>query len=133
MAEAALYLREERFRELADYYPIATLIQSANVIVYINPAGVHLFGAKRNNQILGRKFLDFIHPDYQQIAVFMAGKIDEGLDVPIVEEKIVRLDTSERDVEVMAKPIKRVDTTAIGIFINDITLRKRSMEMLMKL
>jgi PAS domain S-box-containing protein len=133
LEQKALLVQEERFRELADYYPIATLIQSANVIVYINPAGVQLFGAKRNNQILGRKFLDFIHPDYQQIAIFMAGKMEEGLDVPIVEEKIVRLDTSERDVEVMAKPIKRVDRTAIGIFINDITLRKRSMNMLMKL
>jgi PAS domain S-box-containing protein len=130
--EEALYLKEERFRELVDHYPVATLIQSANVIVYINPAGVHLLGAKGNDQLIGREFLDFIHPNYHQIAVFMTSKLNEGLEVPLVEEKIVRLDNSEIDVEVIAKPIKRADTMAIGIFINDITLRKRSMDLLMK-
>jgi hypothetical protein len=67
------------------------------------------------------------------MAVFMASKLNEGLEVPLAEEKIIRLDNSEIYVEVMAKPIKRVHTMAIGIFINDITLRKRSMELLMKL
>jgi PAS domain S-box-containing protein len=81
-------------------------IQVEGRIVFINKAGAKMLGAATPEQIVGRSILDFVHPDYQEIAIDRARQIING-NVVICpgEEKWIRLDGRSIDVEVAAMPL----------------------------
>ena len=90
-------------------------IQVEGKIVFINKAGAKMLGAAapeqlarehRPEQLVGRSILDFVHPDYQEIAINRVRQMING-DVVICpsKEKWIRLDGSSIDVEVAAMPL----------------------------
>ncbi len=124
--EEALEQSENKYHKLIDFAPVAIFIQCDNRIIYINPEGMKLLGAQRTEQVIGMSVFDFIHPDYHEIAAERISKLAEGMAIPIIEEKIVRVNGSVLDVEVIAKPVKFGELPATEIFMHDITVRKRS-------
>ena len=81
-------------------------IQIEGKIVFINKAGAKMLGAATPEQIIGKSILDFVHPDYQEIAIGRACQMIHG-DAVICpgEEKWIRLDGRTIDVEVAAMPL----------------------------
>ncbi len=81
-------------------------IQVDGKIVFINKAGAKMLGAAAPEQLVGRSILDFVHPDYQEIAIDRVRQIING-DVVICpgKEKWIRLDGRPIDVEVAAMPL----------------------------
>ncbi len=81
-------------------------IQVEGKIVFINKAGAKMLGAATPEQLVGKSILDFVHPDYQEIAIDRIRQMIHG-DVVICpgEEKWVRLDGRSIDVEVVAMPL----------------------------
>src|SRR3954471_16337810 len=53
-AEEALQSSEERYRTLVEMSPDAFFVQSEEKIVFINSAGVKMFGAQRPEELIGR-------------------------------------------------------------------------------
>ena len=78
-------------------------IQVEGKIVFINKAGADLLGATTPEQIIGKSILDFVHPDYQEIAIDRVCQMVSG-DAVIgpTEERWIRLDGKPIDVEVIA-------------------------------
>jgi PAS domain S-box-containing protein len=64
--ETALQESEKRYRDLVEFSPVAMTVHMEGRIVYINPAGVKLWGANKADEVLGRSPLDFVHPDYHE-------------------------------------------------------------------
>ena len=62
-SDESLRQSEERYRRLVDLSPDGVLIIQHGKIVFVNPAGVRLFGARDESEIVGRGPLDFVHPD----------------------------------------------------------------------
>ncbi len=124
--ELALKESEEKYRSLIEVSKDALLINQNNSITYLNPAALRLLGAASPEQILGRSPFEFFHPDYHGIIKerikYMTGK---GKPVPLIEEKIVRLDGTITDVEVSAIPFSYGEVKAIQVVLRDITRRKR--------
>jgi PAS domain S-box-containing protein len=122
---------EERYRNLVENSPDAIFINRDNKIEYINTAGLELFGAKDSDQIIGKSPLEFFHPDYHEIVKQRIERMIR-LDVPapIIQEKIVRLDGSTRDVEAAATPFQDTTGRAIQVILRDITDRKQAEEKL---
>ena len=81
-------------------------IQVEGKIVFINKAGAKMLGAATSEQLVGRSLLDFVHPDYQEIAIDRVRQMING-DVVICpgREKWIRLDGRSIDVEVAAMPL----------------------------
>ncbi len=81
-------------------------IQVDGKIVFINKAGAEMLGAATPEQLLGKSILDFVHPDYREIAIDRVRRMING-DVVIYpgEEKWIRLDGRSIDVEVAAMPL----------------------------
>lgn len=123
-AEAAALESETRYRSLVVMSPDALFINRKERVVFINSAGLKLFGAQTLDQILGRKVLDLFHPDYHHIIRSRMDRMKTGESVPLIEEKIVRLDGTNVDVEVAAAPFHDSQGPAIQVVLRDITRRK---------
>ena len=129
--EAALKESEEQYRGLVEVSNNAVFINQNNMIVYVNPAAIKLFGAQTADQIIYKSPFDFFHPDcHEQIIKRIKLMLDEGVSAPLIEEKIVRLDGKILDVETTAAPFMLKGEKAIQVILRNITERKQMEEAL---
>ncbi|MCY3024226.1 MAG: PAS domain S-box protein [Planctomycetota bacterium] len=128
-AEKALRESEERYRRLVDVCPDAIFVNRENKIVFINNAGLKLFGATKPEQMLGTSPFDFTHPDYHALVrERLRRQLQLGEPVPLVEQKIYRLDGTLLTVEVAAAPVMYQGVMSVQAVLRDITERKRAEE-----
>ncbi len=124
--EEALRRGEQRYRSLVEYSPDAIFVNRDDRVDYVNPAAVQLFGATAAEEIVDRPVYDLFTPAYRE---FVAGRIREiraGSPVPLVDEQIVRLDGTVRDVEVAAFPFEDDAGPAIEVVLRDVSDRKEA-------
>jgi PAS domain S-box-containing protein len=132
-AEEELQKSEEQYRRLVELSPDAIGIQSENAIVFMNSAGVDLFGAEKAEQLIGKSVWDFVLPEYREIVEGRYRQMREkGTKVPFIELKLVRLDGTNVDAEVTAIPFIYNDKPAIQAVFRDITERKLVEEALLQ-
>lgn len=125
--EQTLRESEERYRRLVELSFETVVIHADNTIVSINSHGVELIGAQSPAQLIGRPILDFIHPDFvDTVQARVEQQFGGEQGVPLIEEKMLRLDGSTIDVEVVAVPIKYKGGPAIQTVIRDISTRKQA-------
>ncbi|MGD1046814.1 MAG: PAS domain S-box protein [Bacteroidota bacterium] len=125
-AEIELRESEERYRRLVEFSPDAIAVHSEGKIVYVNSAAIILLGANNASELIGKPFLDIIHPDYrdsihQQIIAVMK----EEYALPLTEQKFIRLDGSTVEVEVAALPIVYKEKSAMQMVAHDISEQKK--------
>jgi PAS domain S-box-containing protein len=105
-AELASRQSEQRYRSLVELSPDAIIVHLQGKIAYANPAALRLARAETQNQLVGKSLLDFVHPDYRELVTQRVKAMSaKGIQVPLTEEKFLRLDGSVIDVEVAAMPI----------------------------
>ncbi len=128
-AEEALLSSEERYRSLVELSPDALFVHSEGRVVFINSAGVKLFGAANPEQIIGMELRHLVHPDYWKAVERRLRRLQEdGRPVPFAEQKMVRLDGTILDVEVAAAPLIFAGKAASQVIAHDISERKRAEE-----
>jgi two-component system, cell cycle sensor histidine kinase and response regulator CckA len=128
-AEQALRDSEERFRQSVEGAPVGMYIQSDGILRYFNPAAVAMFGAETANQIIGRGYLEIIHPDSRPAVIERARRVlEERQAAPFLEERLLRLDGTSFDAEVTAVPFIFEGRSGALVFVRDITRRKREEE-----
>jgi PAS domain S-box-containing protein len=126
-AEDALQESEARYRALVELSPEAIAIHEDGKFVYVNPAGAKLIGASKPEELIGKSVLDIVHPDFRDIARIRVQLANlQGSELPLLEEKFVRLDGSVIDVEVVAIPVPFKGRHAIQVIVRDLTDRKRT-------
>ncbi|HSN23825.1 MAG TPA: PAS domain S-box protein, partial [Methylomicrobium sp.] len=62
-AEDALRESEEKYNQLVESLTDAILVWSSEDIIYANPAAFKLFRANQAGGLIGKRYLDFVHPD----------------------------------------------------------------------
>jgi PAS domain S-box-containing protein len=115
---------EERYRQLVNLSPEAIAIFKQGRIVFANPAAVRIVGAKSEEDFLGRSILDFIHPDFRESVMEQMARLTTGISTPFIEEKFLRLDGLNVDVEVAVVAYQREGVEYMQIVARDITERK---------
>ncbi|MDQ1352935.1 MAG: two-component system, sensor histidine kinase and response regulator [Acidobacteriota bacterium] len=115
-AEDALQQSEERYRTLVEYSPGAIVVHSKGRVLYVNPAGVKLFGASSAKEFAERPLCEFVHSDYKEDVIQR------------VEGKFLRFDGQEIDVEIISAPIRYKNEPAVQVLFRDITERKKEEE-----
>ena len=81
-------------------------VQVEGKIVFINAAGAKMLGAAVPGSLVGKPILDFVHPDYREIAAERMRQLtDEGIVICPSEERWLRLDGTAINVEVVAMPV----------------------------
>ena len=117
---------EQRYRHLVELSPDAIYIQQDNKFAFVNAACLRLFGVAEDNQIIGRDILDFVHSDDRKIVAERMSQLRVGQEVPLLEERYLRLDGSAIDVEVAAIPLQHDSRPAAQIIARNIADRKRA-------
>jgi PAS domain S-box-containing protein len=95
-------------------------------IVFANTALARLVGATDPTQIIGKKTLDFTHPDYLDTVQGRIQQLRSGQRVPMVAGKWIKLDGTSIDVETAGVPIRRRGKLFYQGFVRDITDRKKA-------
>ncbi|MCB1821271.1 MAG: PAS domain S-box protein, partial [Candidatus Competibacteraceae bacterium] len=125
----ALIDSENAYRQLVELSPDAIYINLDEKIVYINAAGVRLFGADCPAMLLGTSCWDRLHPDSHEIVRKRLQQVCTiKKAVPLVEERYVRLDGTVFPVEVAAAPFIYQGKSALQIVAHDLTQRKQEEE-----
>ncbi len=133
-AEQALAESENRFRSLVELSPDAILVHRDGTVLYLNPVGSRLMGARDPEQLVGRSFFDFILPKYRKAIIERLGMLEHGTDVlPPIELTILTLNGRERPCEVVSGPTLYEGEPAIQSVVRDIAERKQLREELTRL
>ncbi len=117
---------EERYRALVELSPVAIGIHSEGKVVYVNSAGLKLFGARSEEELIGKPIMELVFPSFRDLVkerVKRATLEKENLEA--IEEKLLRLDGKELDVEVTAIPTEFGGKDAVQVVIRDISEVKK--------
>jgi two-component system, cell cycle sensor histidine kinase and response regulator CckA len=123
-AEQALRESEERYRRLVESCPDAMFIASEGKVVFANPAAVTLLGAQSPVDLIGKPFLDFVDRNFRDLVEEHLRQALEGLDGPLLEQKMVRGDGNAVLVEAIARRIQYHGDPAVQVICRDISSRK---------
>jgi PAS domain S-box-containing protein len=132
-SEVHLQESEERYRRLVEFSPDAIMVHSCGKFVYVNPAAIKLLSAHDASELLGKPVLDIVHPDYREsVRLRVTTGIIENKNLPLMEEKLLRMDGVAIDVEVAALPIEYDGIPAMQDVVRDITEQKKLQQELLQ-
>jgi diguanylate cyclase (GGDEF)-like protein/PAS domain S-box-containing protein len=122
---------EEKYRKIFEASSDAMLLRCKDLIIYANPAALKLFRANHLEDLIGKQYLDLVHPDDRALSVERITKtMNENWTGPPREHRLLALDGQVVYVESTGVPVQyRGETHIFGIF-RDITERRRMEEAL---
>jgi two-component system, cell cycle sensor histidine kinase and response regulator CckA len=128
-ADEALRDSEEKHRRIVEALSDAVLLRSKGIVIYVNPAALKLLRANHPEDLIGKPYLDLVHPDDRALSAERIKKsIDENWVAPLREHRLLTLDGQVVQVESTGVPVKyRGETQVFGV-VRDITARKREEE-----
>ncbi len=116
---------EERYRKLVELSPDGIALHVDGKFVFVNPVGARLIGASKPEDLNGRSIFDVVHPDFKEVESSRLRRLEQGeSSLPWIEEKLVRLDGREIDIEVSAVPFSFRGKQAVQVIFRDIKERK---------
>jgi len=124
-AEEALRASEERYRRLVEFSPDGIIVHDLHEFVFANPVAAKILGASNPQELIGKPVMDIIHPDYYEIVKERLSMEKEGKEVPLIEERFIRLDGTPVDVEVVAIPCTYMGKLEVHSVVRDITEKKK--------
>ncbi|MCK9306271.1 MAG: PAS domain S-box protein [Methanoculleus sp.] len=125
-AEEALRESEAKYRTLVETALDIVLIHDREKILYINPTGANLLGATCPGEILGRNFLEIVHPDFRDCIRENATMDLLGESSPITQLQLLRLDGTPLWVEGRGVMTFIAGTPVVQVIMRDITERRRA-------
>src|SRR5207245_8677141 len=108
-AEAKLRESEERYRRLVELSPDAVLVVTHGKLLYVNAAGVQLFGARNAEELRATPPLDLVDPSERPIQF---------------ETRVARLDGTPIDVEISCACVNFDGEPADQLLIRDVSERR---------
>ncbi|WP_404335058.1 EAL domain-containing protein [Planococcus rifietoensis] len=116
---------ERRFRRLAEMSPEAIAIHSGGKLLYVNEACLQMFDEPDAEKLIGTAVLDYVHPNYRDIAESRIASMNQGLSTPPAEQLWVTPKGSVHEVEVTGMGIEFEGEAAVQLLIRDITIQKK--------
>jgi PAS domain S-box-containing protein len=105
----------------------AILLRSGETVIYANPAALRLFRANHPRELVGKRYLDLVHPDDRALSAERVKRnVDEHWVASPREHRVMALDGQTVHVESTGVPVHyRGETQIFGVF-RDITVRRKA-------
>jgi PAS domain S-box-containing protein len=133
--EESLRKSEHRYRRVVELCPDGLIVLHEGEIAFLNTAAQKLLGVSDAEQLLGKTFVDFVHPESREhVAERLREVGKEGSKepwpstksraaTPFVEEILMRTDGAEITVELAAIALTFEDRPAVQIILHDVTVQ----------
>jgi PAS domain S-box-containing protein len=113
---------EHRYREIFESSADLIFVTNEQAVVFINPRGLAYLGLSNEDEIIGKSTVDFIHPDYIDLATQYSALRRAGGNPPSqYRSKMVRKDGKALDVEFNASFIDWDGVPSSLTIVRDIT------------
>ena len=120
MAQDALRVIEERYRNLMTYSSDAVFIEHQGVIALVNPACLLLFKARSESELIGKPAYELVHPEFRErLKAHLERLLDSGDPATPIMVKILRFDGESVDVELLAAPFAFAGMKDIHFILRD--------------
>ncbi len=131
--ERILRESEEGYRGLVEFSPEAVMVHDGEKILYVNPAGVRIFGAKSQEEVAGRSIWELVESEYLEVGRKRVLSIlqDRRPTTPM-EQKWRSFNGQAIEVEVKGIPLTFRGRPAIMAIIRDITESKKNHQTLLR-
>ena len=124
--KAQLERLKKSMRQVFELVPAATWITDGDEIVFANRACVELFGAQGREALVGRSMYSLLHVDsHRSVRHKIAQALATDRPLPMLKERIARLDGTMRDVVIAVAGLPDHGQTAVQMIISDITEQAR--------
>lgn len=122
------------FQQIIEGSLDSNIILDDRTVVYANEASVGLLGLENKANIVGKSFDLFLYPEFHPICKERLRYVRENNGVaPLMEQKMIRLDGTIIDVEIMAIPYHHYnDKIMAQVVIRDITEKKQAQQLMMQ-
>jgi PAS domain S-box-containing protein len=124
-AVQALQESEDRYRNLVEISPDAVFLHREGTIIFVNPAGVRLLGARNPEEIIGKSVFEFIQPDYREAVRTNIKKDLGGEKTPSIELQMLQIDGTPIIIEGRGVMTYFDGKPAVQVAMHDITERKK--------
>jgi len=129
--EEALSESETRYRALSELIPDGIVVHTGGIVIDANPAALTLARGKRPEDLVGKPVMQFVHPDFRPvIAEQIRHLLDKPSRVHLTGQKLVRLDGTFVDVDLVSVSSRHRGRPAIITVIRDSTQAKAIREQL---
>jgi PAS domain S-box-containing protein len=129
-AEQSLRESQERYQNLVELSPIGIAMYQDGKFVYANPAGLAIIGASNPDELNGKSVVSVVHEDSRNEVIRRMSLVGNGIPVPPMEEKLLRLNGEIFYAEVTATSTTFNDRPAGQVLIRDITERIKAQSVL---
>lgn len=119
----ALEDSDDHFRMLVEYASDGIAVHRDGVLLYVNPAALHMLGYSRADQLVGRRMLEIIHPDDHASVRERVKAQEQGVPAPPHIETFVGEGGRTLRVEVSASRAPLDDGFAHFMFFRDVAPR----------
>lgn len=115
----------KNYKKLLEYSPYGIIIVTEGKVTFANDSILKMLSAKKEQEILGYDIL-YLFEEPAQGAMKEKLKItkNENKVVEMLDEKLIRFDGTEVDVEILASPFIFENKPSVQLIINDISKRK---------
>ncbi len=125
--QSAIDRNEQQYQQLIESHPDAIFIHTEGIIEFANPAAVQILGVLSPDEIVGKSYLDFVHPDFRESAQErMRVVFQSNLRSSVIEQRTQRSDGSILEVEVIDLPFTFHGRPAIQTIMRDIREKKET-------
>lgn len=124
--QKALCESEERYRNLFENSPYSIIVHSEGKIIFANHSAAKLVDLSKSDELIGKKVMDFVHPDYHEIVkerIRLIRRYKKHL--PSIEEKFIKINGTIIDVEAAVTYFSHEGKIACQVVVKDITQRKK--------
>jgi len=125
LVEESLRQSEDRYRRLVENAPDAIVVHRGGPILFINEAGVKLWGGTSRADFIGRNVMDLVDPRFSKVAEARIAGILKGKPSPLMVQRHRRLDGSPVYVEVTGISCIYNGKECVQAIFRDVTERLR--------
>ncbi len=124
--EEALRASEARYKQIVEFAPDTIFIHRHEKVIFMNHAGLKLFGAENPAQIIGQSLWNLYPPERHDIVRARNHTMQKTRGaVPTIEHVVQRVDGTRFHVEATATIIDYEDEPAFFVMMRDITEKKK--------
>ncbi len=117
---------ESRYQSMVEHLPVGIIIHKGGNLVFANTYAYRAFGADEKQDFSGSDIFQYMHPEFKAATIRRMNKVLNGTPVPLAEQKYLRIDGSEIDVEAMAYPITLNGDPCVQVVFRDISDKKQA-------